>query len=383
MRLLRSLRQPADRASAAREHLPCAAGHALSLRGVRRDFAGVRALRDVSLEVAGGEFLTLLGPSGSGKTTLLNLVAGFDVPDSGRVLLDGRDVTDLPPERRGFGMVFQGYALFPQLSVAENVAFPLRVRRIGRAEREARVRAALDLVRLGPLALRLPAQLSGGQQQRAALARALVFEPAVLLLDEPLAALDQELRGKLREELRDLHRRIGRTLLNVTHDQDEALSLSDRIAVLDRGRLVQVGTPAELYEHPATRFVAGFLGAANIMSGTVKESGAGWVALHVGGLRMLVRGVARPGEAILLSLRPERIALLPPMAGSADNLAEGRLVSRSFLGGRHALAVEIAGLGVLRVSLPSWGSPPVPAEGAPVRLGWSRDAAVAVREDAA
>ena len=359
-----------------------AAGHALSLRGVSRSFRGVAAVRDVSLDVASGEFLTLLGPSGSGKTTLLNLVAGFAAPEAGQVLLDGRDITALPPERRGFGMVFQGYALFPQLSVAENVAFPLRVRRIGRAAREARVRAALDLVQLAAFAGRLPEQLSGGQQQRAALARALVFGPAVLLLDEPLAALDRKLRAELQEELRLLHRRVGRTFVNVTHDQGEALSLSDRIAVLDRGRLVQVGPPAELYERPATRFVAGFLGAANFLAGTVAESDAAGIALRVGGARVVARGTARAGEAVLLSLRPERIALLPPGA-AADNVVDGSVTGRSFLGDGHSLTVEVPGVGALRVTLPRWGGPPAPAEGAAVRLGWPRDAAVAVREDAA
>jgi putative spermidine/putrescine transport system ATP-binding protein len=354
------------------------AGHALSLQRVSKRYGDFVAVQDASLEVASGQFLTLLGPSGSGKTTILMMIAGFVEPTEGRVLLDGRDITALPPERRDFGMVFQGYALFPHMTVAENVAFPLRVRKLGRAERDAKVRAALDLVQLDRFAERKPSQLSGGQQQRVALARALVFDPALLLLDEPLSALDKKLRAELQEELKALHRRVGRTFINVTHDQEEALSLSDEIAILNHGHLIQVGAPEALYERPATRFVADFLGKSNFIEGEA-EADAGGFALRRGAARVLARGAARHGRA-LLSLRPEKIALLPEGA-TEDNVVEGRIAAWSYVGTGYALTVTTADLGSIRVHLPAWRIPVSPAEGLPVRLGWSRDAAVAVAED--
>ncbi len=349
--------------------------HALSLRGLTKRYGAFVAVDDVSLEVAAGAFLTLLGPSGSGKTTILMAIAGFLSPDAGTILLDGRDITPLPPERRDFGMVFQGYALFPHMTVAENIAFPLRVRKLGRAERDAKVRAALDLVQLTGLSDRRPMQLSGGQQQRVALARALVFDPALLLLDEPLSALDKKLRAELQEELRALHRRVGRTFVNVTHDQDEALSLSDQVAILNHGRLIQAGAPAALYERPATRFVADFLGKSNFFT-AVAEGGR----LHVGGI-VLAQRDAPPSGAVLLSLRPEKIALLAD-GQSAANVAEGRILSWQYLGAGFSLVVDTP-LGPLRATLPSWRAPIAPAAGLAVRLGWAADAAVAVIEDAA
>jgi putative spermidine/putrescine transport system ATP-binding protein len=359
---------------------------ALVLDGLTRRYGATAAVDGVSLTVADGEFVTLLGPSGSGKTTVLMCVAGFVAPDAGRITLGGRDITALPPERRAFGMVFQGYALFPHMSVAENVAFPLRVRSLGVAEREAKVRAALDLVQLAGFADRRPAQLSGGQQQRVALARALVFDPALLLLDEPLSALDRQLRSELQEELKALHRRIGRTFINVTHDQEEALSLSDRIAILSRGRLVQEGTPAALYERPATRFVAGFLGASNFLRGEVCGVSGSRVMLMAGGTRILqaLPGGAdppRPGTPLLLSLRPERIVLLRDGEG-AENMVQGRVTGASYLGAGTSLTVEAAGLGTLRVALPAWPAAATPAGGLPVRLGWSADAGVPVLDEA-
>ncbi|HEY8611489.1 MAG TPA: ABC transporter ATP-binding protein [Roseomonas sp.] len=356
------------------------AGHALSLQGVGKRYGDFNAVQGASLEVASGQFLTLLGPSGSGKTTILMMIAGFVEPTSGRILLDGRDITSLPPERRDFGMVFQGYALFPHMTVAENVAFPLRVRHLGRADRDAKVRATLDLVQLDRFADRRPSQLSGGQQQRVALARALVFDPALLLLDEPLSALDKKLRAELQDELKALHRRVGRTFINVTHDQEEALSLSDRIAILNHGHIVQIGSPEALYERPATRFVADFLGKSNFIEG-VAEGDSGGISLQRGASRVLARGTVPAGRA-LLSLRPEKIVLLPEGAVE-DNVVEGRIAAWSYLGTGYALTVTTPDLGQLRVHLPAWRSPVAPAEGLPVRLGWSRDAAVAVTEDAA
>jgi putative spermidine/putrescine transport system ATP-binding protein len=362
------------------------AAHALALRGLTKRYGGFAAVDEVSLAVERGEFLTLLGPSGSGKTTILMAIAGFVEPTAGAVLLDGRDITALPPEKRDFGMVFQGYALFPHMTVAENVAFPLRVRKIGRAERDAMVRAALDLVQLAQFAERLPRQLSGGQQQRVALARALVFNPNLLLLDEPLSALDKKLRAELQEELKALHRRVGRTFVNVTHDQEEALSLSDRVAILNYGRLIQEGAPAALYEKPRTRFVADFLGKSNFLHGTVREVSPEGIAVQAGATRLVQRledGLhPAPGTPALLSLRPEKIAVLAEDE-AADNAVAGTVAGWSYLGAGYSLQVETPDLGLLRVALPTWRAPIAPREGLALRLGWAADAAVPVLEDTA
>jgi putative spermidine/putrescine transport system ATP-binding protein len=362
------------------------AGHALGLRGLTKRYGTFTAVDDVSLEVGQGEFLTLLGPSGSGKTTILMAVAGFVAPSAGAILLDGRDITPLPPEKRNFGMVFQGYALFPHMTVAENVAFPLRVRGLSRADRDAKVRAALDLVQLGAFAARLPKQLSGGQQQRVALARALVFDPNLLLLDEPLSALDKKLRAELQEELKALHRRVGRTFINVTHDQEEALSLSDRIAILNHGKLIQAGAPGELYERPRTRFVDDFLGKSNFFQGTVRAPSPEGFALEAGGGTLSVRLPAdgtppAPGTRALLSLRPEKITLLAE-GETADNEVTGRILAWSYLGAGFALRIATDQLGEIRATLPAWQSALAPAEGLPLRLGWSAAAAVPVEDDA-
>ena len=361
-------------------------GHALALQGLTKRYGSFTAVADVSLRVERGEFLTLLGPSGSGKTTILMCIAGFVAPTAGAILLDGKDITPLPPERRDFGTVFQGYALFPHMTVAENVAFPLRVRKLSAADREAKVRAALDLVQLQGFAERLPRQLSGGQQQRVALARALVFDPALLLLDEPLSALDKKLRAELQEELKALHRRVGRTFVNVTHDQEEALSLSDRVAILNHGKLIQEGAPAHLYEQPRTRFVADFLGKSNFLQGEVRESVPGGFVIGAGATR-IVQAVAenhRPahGSRVLLSLRPEKITLMSEQ-DEADNIVEGRIAAWSYLGAGFGLNVETSDFGLLRVALPTWRTPIAPRDGLAVRLGWSAAASVPVMEDAA
>jgi putative spermidine/putrescine transport system ATP-binding protein len=235
------------------------------LRGVSKSFATHRAVYDVDLDIARGEFFTMLGPSGSGKTTLLRLIAGFEVPDAGTISLRGTDVTGLPPYQRGVNTVFQDYALFPHFSVAQNVAYGMRVRKVVKAERNERVDAALDMVRMTDLAQRRPSQLSGGQRQRVALARAIVNEPEVLLLDEPLGALDLKLRQEMQVELKRIQRQIGITFIYVTHDQEEALTMSDRLAVFRDGRIEQVGPPAYVYERPATEFVAGFVGTSNVI----------------------------------------------------------------------------------------------------------------------
>lgn len=350
--------------------------HALALRGLAKRYGDFVAVQGADLDVAAGSFLTLLGPSGSGKTTILMMIAGFTTPSAGRLLLDGADITGLPPEKRAFGMVFQGYALFPHMTVAENVAFPLRVRGMGRAERDAKVRAALDLVQLAGFAERRPAQLSGGQQQRVALARALVFDPALLLLDEPLSALDKKLRAELQEELRALHRRVGCTFINVTHDQEEALSLSDEVAILNHGRIIQKGAPSELYERPATRFVADFLGKSNFLRGVVREVGPEHIAIQCGPLRLRHFGRAALGSEVLLSLRPEKIAL----AQEGDNALDGTVLSAAYLGAGHAVVLETA-LGPIRVHQPAWRAAVEPAIGASIRLAWAADAATIVEDD--
>jgi spermidine/putrescine ABC transporter ATP-binding subunit len=309
----------------------------VELAGCTRDYGGVRAVAGLDLVVHEGELLSLLGPSGCGKTTTLNLIAGFVPPTSGRVLIDGHDVTGRPAHQRGLGVVFQSYALFPHLSAFENVAFGLRERRIPRAEIERRVQAALALVRLDTRAEHRPAQLSGGMQQRVALARALVYQPRVLLLDEPLAALDKKLREEMRTELREIQRSVGITTIFVTHDQGEALGLSDRIAVMHAGRIEQLGTPREIYERPATRFVADFIGASTVLRG--RAAGANRLALPGGGmLRIETAAAFRAGEEIELAIRPERIRL----AGGADeNVVEGRITGVVYQGVQTEVTAEI------------------------------------------
>src|SRR6516165_8195961 len=285
----------------------------VKLIGVEKSYDGrTRAVRDLTLDVAQGEFLTLLGPSGSGKTTTLNMLAGFERPTRGEILLGGRPVDRLPPYERNIGMVFQNYALFPHMTVGENVAFPLGVRRIRRSEIAERVRRALAMVRLEAFADRRPAQLSGGQQQRIALARALVFEPSLVLMDEPLGALDKKLREQMQIEIKLLHERLGLTVVYVTHDQSEALTMSDRIAVFHEGRVVQQGAPDALYSQPRDAFVAGFIGENNLLGGTVEANSNGHVRVALsGGLQVTATAVGEleHGAHVLVAVRPESVRL--------------------------------------------------------------------------
>jgi spermidine/putrescine transport system ATP-binding protein len=279
---------------------------AVTLDGISKHFGGVNAVDGVSLEVGSGEFFSLLGPSGCGKTTSLRMIAGFERPDDGRILIGDADVTDTPPHRRPVNTVFQSYALFPHLTVEENVAFGLRFTSVAKDEGRRRVGEVLELVSLGGFEQRRPHQLSGGQQQRVALARALVLSPSVLLLDEPLGALDAKLRRGLQVELKGLQRDVGITFLYVTHDQEEALTMSDRLAVMHGGRIQQLGTPRDVYEEPATAFVADFLGVSNLMTGT----GDGQGAVTVDGVRLETRsGDARAAGEVRVTIRPERIEL--------------------------------------------------------------------------
>ncbi|MBJ3774305.1 ABC transporter ATP-binding protein [Acuticoccus mangrovi] len=356
--------------------------HSLEVRRLRKEYGSAIAVNDVTLKVPGGQFLTLLGPSGSGKTTILMTIAGFSTPTAGDILLDDAIITPLPPEKRNFGMVFQGYALFPHLDVAHNVAFPLRVRGITGAEAEAKVSHALDLVQLGHLKDRLPRQLSGGQQQRVALARALVFDPAVLLLDEPLSALDKKLRADLQWELKAIHERVGTTFIYVTHDQEEALSMSDRIAILNDGQIAQLGSPTELYEAPATRFVADFLGKSNFIEGrTVRQDGSDLVYQAGGGEFRQANSTGSGGEPILVALRPEKIDVRnePPTDGL--NTIEGRLSSWNYYGTNFQLRVATDALGDVLVNQPAFKSPIEPQQDASVWLSWEPDASVVVKPD--
>lgn len=284
---------------------PASTGAPISIGAVSKKYGDNTVLEAVDLDVRAGEFLTLLGASGSGKSTLLNIVAGFTRPTSGTVEVDGRDITSLPPHKRGFGMVFQHYALFPHMSVADNIAFPLKRQKTAKAEIRRRVAETLDLVELGHLGARRPAELSGGQQQRVALARAIVFRPRVLLMDEPLGALDKLLREQLQLEIRRLHREMGITFVFVTHDQDEALTMSDRIALLRNGRIVQLGTPEQLYAEPNSRYSAEFVGASNVFTGTVR---GGSFVDEDSGRSFRLDGAADEGGASLL-IRPERLGI--------------------------------------------------------------------------
>lgn len=296
------------------------------------------AVDAIDLDIRPGEFLTFLGPSGSGKTTTLNMIAGFVPPTSGRILLDGDDISMIPAHRREFGMVFQSYALFPHLNVAENVAYPLRQRRIAKEERSRLTHEALQLVDLADKASRMPSELSGGQQQRVALARAVVYSPRLLLLDEPLGALDRRLRQNLQGEIKRLHRELGLTFLFVTHDQDEAMSLSDRVVVFNEGRLEGVGAPADLYENPGTEFIATFLGESTRLSGTWKGAEYTWAGsrLRLGGQR------SKDGDVLVVRPERMRISTSPNMVPTGDNAIDATVVDSSYLGIVRRIDLELA-----------------------------------------
>jgi putative spermidine/putrescine transport system ATP-binding protein len=351
-----------DRAGAVEPDVP---RPLIAVSKLRKDYGNVCALADVSLPVGEGEFLTLLGPSGSGKTTLLNVVAGFVEASSGTVALEGRDITMRPAHRRGFGMVFQSYALFPHLTVADNVGYPLRMRRMRRSERARQVQHYLELVQLGEMAGRFPHELSGGQQQRVALARALVFHPRVLLMDEPLGALDRRLRQTLQFEIKRLHRELGTTVIYVTHDQEEALSMSDRIAVMADGRIAQIGTPKVVYERPGTEFVAAFLGETNLLDVEIgARSGENVEVRHLGSGQSLTMALEAEAGRARLSVRPEHVQLK-----NADDDAQGLagvVVSKTFMGDRWRYECE-AGGDIVVVHAPVSGAPELELR-APVKV---------------
>ena len=337
---------------------PAAAAESAFVRfdGVQKSYDGVAlVVKHLDLDIARGEFLTMLGPSGSGKTTCLMMLAGFEAATHGEIYLAGRPLNHVPPHKRDIGVVFQSYALFPHLTVAENLAFPLQVRRLPRAEVERRVAGALDMVRLPGFASRRPAQLSGGQQQRVALARALVFEPQLVLMDEPLGALDKQLRESMQYEIKHLSHRLGVTVVYVTHDQGEALTMSDRVAVFDAGVIQQLAAPAELYEAPANAFVARFVGENNRLRGRVRSVQRDLCEVYVEGgiVRAVAANVAGPGAATTLSLRPERVALGEAAGPGFANRFPGRVAELIYHGDHIRARVSLLGHDDFVVKVPN------------------------------
>jgi spermidine/putrescine transport system ATP-binding protein len=366
-----SLGVPGDDRGPAR---PRTGGMEVRLVELTKRFGELVAVDRVSLDIGRGEFFSLLGPSGCGKTTTLRMIGGFEFPSSGRIELLGRDITDDPPERRPVNMVFQSYALFPHLTVFENVAFGLRRRKVADADVKRRVGAALELVRLQGYDRRRPDQLSGGQQQRIALARALVCEPTVLLLDEPLGALDLKLRRQLQVELKRIQLEVGITFVYVTHDQEEALALSDRIAVMRGGRVEQLGTPEALYDRPATRFVADFIGTTNLLAGTIEGSVPGGMLVRLeGGEPCLVPGGPAAGTAVDLAIRPEAMTLLPdtpdPDLGGQGPALGATVLQSAYLGTSVSHQLRTDGGLALTVVVPR--SVERPAPGDRVRVSWN------------
>jgi spermidine/putrescine ABC transporter ATP-binding subunit len=313
---------------------------ALEIRGIKKFYNSEAALESVSLSIGSGELLTLLGPSGSGKTTLLMIIAGFVDSNGGELRLNGRPLDQVPPHKRNIGIVFQQYSLFPHMSVAENVAYPLKVRRVPAEERRHLISQALALVKLSGYEDRRPSQLSGGQQQRVALARALVFKPPILLMDEPLGALDRKLRTEMQVEIRAIQQHLGITTVYVTHDQEEALVISDRIAVMHKGRIAQVGTPVEMYERPVNTFVANFLGESNLMRGTAVVTDGGQMTIRTqGGLTVQAVDASRfrSGDPLVVALRPERI-----IVGNAASRYTGCVEQMIYLGSTLRLQLRVA-----------------------------------------
>lgn len=351
---------------------------AFAIRNLTKMYGPVAAVDNVSLDIPEGAFLTLLGPSGSGKTTILMAIAGFITPTSGEILREQKSITTLPPDKRNFGMVFQGYALFPHMTVEDNVWFPLRVRGVSKAQAADRIRDALEMVQLGALAARLPTELSGGQQQRVALARALVFQPDLLLLDEPLSALDKKLRADLQWELKDLHRKLGTTFVYVTHDQEEALSMSDEIVILRDGRIEQSGDPLTLYEKPATRFVADFLGKSNFLTGEVADREDGRFRYRIGGETFLQAGAASDGH-VVMALRPEKLMVFNTRPDTA-NAIKGEIEQFNYYGANYHFKVATPAVGDVIVTVPAWRCEVEPRIGNQIWVGWEPDAAVVVAD---
>ncbi|MBC8038587.1 MAG: ABC transporter ATP-binding protein [Rhizobiales bacterium] len=347
----------------------------VSFVGVQKSYDGeTLVVKDLNLSIAKGEFLTMLGPSGSGKTTTLMMLAGFEPATRGEIYVKGQPINNTPPHKRGIGMVFQNYALFPHMTVAENLAFPLQVRGLGRAQIEERVRKILKLVELPDMASRRPSQLSGGQQQRIAVARALVFEPDLVLMDEPLGALDKQLREQMQYEIKHIHERLGVTIVYVTHDQAEALTMSNRIAVFNDGAVQQLSSPAELYERPENSFVAQFIGENNRLRGVVNGVGQDnvvTVKLESNDVvKALAVNVGAAGDRTLLSIRPERVEI-NPAGNNAEVLLKGKIVELIYLGDHIRARLEVAGHANFIVKVPNKSRNEAIAQGKTVTVGWS------------
>ena len=344
-------------------------------KDVQKTYDGeILVVKNLNLDIAPGEFLTMLGPSGSGKTTCLMMLAGFETPTNGQILLGGNELNTVPPHKRGIGMVFQNYALFPHMSVAENLAFPLEVRRMSQADAAAKVKRALDMVELGEFGARRPAQLSGGQQQRVALARALVFEPDLVLMDEPLGALDKNLREQMQYEIKHIHENLGMTVVYVTHDQSEALTMSDRIAVFNDGVIQQLARPADLYERPENAFVAQFIGENNKLIGKVDQVDGDTCVVDVDGYKIRALNVAHEGvgSSTTLSLRPERVSLAPS-DGEVPNNFDAKVLELIYLGDLIRCRVSVCGDDEFIVKVPNASGHATINEGDDVRVGWTAE----------
>jgi|TARA_B100001059_G_scaffold135149_1_gene135420 putative spermidine/putrescine transport system ATP-binding protein len=332
----------------------------------------VLVVKDLNLDIAEGEFLTLLGPSGSGKTTTLMMLAGFETPTNGEIYLDGSPISSIPPYKRGIGMVFQNYALFPHLSVYENLAFPLKVRKMNNSEIDERIKKTLAMVSLSEFGNRMPAQLSGGQQQRVAVARALVFDPAVVLMDEPLGALDKNLRESMQYELKSIHEKLGVTVVYVTHDQGEALTMSNRIAVFNDGNVQQLSSPSELYESPVNSFVAQFIGENNTFSGTVKEINGNKVAVQTDSGEVIHANpiaVSNVGEKTTVSLRPERVIINPD--DNVENQFDCNVQEIIYHGDHTRLRVSLLKNNDFILKIPNSEKKSEISTGKSIKLGWS------------
>jgi putative spermidine/putrescine transport system ATP-binding protein len=344
---------------------------AIALKGISKMFGSVVAVHPTNLEVRKGEFLTLLGPSGSGKTTLLNLIAGGIAASSGSIFLDGRDITTLPPRDRGIGMVFQNYALMPHMTVFENVAYPLRVRHESAKAIRAKVLEALNRVGLQGFEERKPRQLSGGQQQRVGIARCIVYSPAIIMMDEPLGALDKNLREQMQDEIKRLHKDLGTTVIYVTHDQEEALNMSDRICLMRNGEIAQLGTPDDLYFRPSNRFVAEFIGESNLIGGRVSNEGN--MAIAGGGCISISGAAALTGSEAIAMIRPEKVRIdspAQPLDGNSNEM-RGKVTSTSFIGGMTRVTVLAEnGLSIV-AKMVSDRAESRPEPGTLVRLSWS------------
>ncbi len=348
----------------------------VQFENIQKSYDGKNLIvKDLNLDIYRGEFLTLLGPSGSGKTTSLMMLAGFETSTSGKITLGGKVLNQLPPHKRDIGMVFQNYALFPHMTVAENVAFPLTVRRLAKSDIEERVTNALNMIKMGDIAHRYPSQLSGGQQQRVALARALVFEPRLVLMDEPLGALDKQLREHMQLEIKQLHDKFGLTIVYVTHDQSEALTMSDRVAVFHKGEIQQIDAPKVLYEEPKTAFVAQFIGENNQIHGTIASIDGDHCEVKLADgtlLKALAINIAAVGEATTVSVRPERI-LLGEAAKSCDNLVSGRIKEFVYLGDHIRLCLDTCGSDHFVVKIPAGQFDGNIKFGDELHIGWQRE----------